>query len=736
MEGSAEYRLPSMSAGRHAAGGALLGWLDDEGAPRLCVLSGSSGAGKSHLLAWLHTASGVANAPARRRIHAFVPARDLTVYSVTAILAARLGVAATSPRELVRALARAPRRVVIGVADLDACGVPGRLDEGARVVAELLDPLLELAHVRLLVESADPATRAGFTRIPAPAVLDLDDAKWTDPIRFERWYTALLGTSTFTSPFEARDVYPHPGLARLAACVDGAQAPAPPPDTRTRTLAERAMRVRQTWWVSVPREIRAAIASLSGVGTPLTLDRWERAYRVLDGAADPDPVSSVARAARRLPTVFAGLDEWELPPGPLAEFVAARRPETADAGRVLRVHDALRGGLDPGLGSPADLRAAGEQRISAVLEHSVRMDDAVDLVTDPIVQALARPHTVVSALVATRQWDVVLHAAFRGALPALIEETDPGVRAEVLRMHQLGREEAAAADLAEYATGSGWTATWARWHDGGSSYPDRWPGPVAAAGIGRGDLAGRVLLVDPTGVIRTVDADTGAISGRVGHTPPVPLRAVAGTFDGRLATLSLPGGLDVVDVGHPGPRGVLEAMFEQLVNACAAEPTALCADPLAAIGDDAGEVWWHRSPSAHDGVVSAALHTGPVTALAAVHLDPHATVTLLISGGRDGRIRLWTPGAEPMAAPLDARASPVTALAADRTESGPIIVAAWADGLVRIHRTDDDTSIDLRPGAPVHGIGITYSGPVVLGTAVGVMGIRLTHPRRSASSGA
>ncbi|MYV99435.1 hypothetical protein GT354_14290, partial [Streptomyces sp. SID3343] len=321
MEGSAEYRLPSMSAGRHAAGGALLGWLDDEGAPRLCVVSGSSGVGKSHLLAWLHTASEVANAPARRRIHAFVPARDLTLPSVTAILAARLGVAATSPRALVRALARAPRRIVIGVADLDAAGVPGRPGEGARVVAELLDPLLALAHVRVLVESADPATRTGFGRIPAPAVLDLDDARWTDPKRFERWYTALLSTSAFTSPFGARDVYPHPGLARLAACVDGAHAPALPPDSASGTLEDRAMRVRQTWWVSVSREVRAAIASLSGVGIPLTLDRWESAYRALDGAADPDAASSVARAARHLPTVFAGLAEWELPPGPLAEFV-------------------------------------------------------------------------------------------------------------------------------------------------------------------------------------------------------------------------------------------------------------------------------------------------------------------------------------------------------------------------------------------------------------------------------
>ncbi|MYW04300.1 hypothetical protein GT354_39700, partial [Streptomyces sp. SID3343] len=398
-------------------------------------------------------------------------------------------------------------------------------------------------------------------------------------------------------------------------------------------------------------------------------------------------------------------------------------PETADPGRVLRVHGALRGVPDV---SPADLRGVGEERISAILDHSVRMDDAVDLATDPVVQALARPHAVVSALVATRQWDVVLHAAFRGALPALIEETDPGVRAEVLRMHQLGREEGAATDLAGYAGGQGWTALWARWHDGGSSYPDRWPGPVAAAGTGRGRLAGHVLVVDPTGVIRTIDAATGAISGRVGSTPPVPLRAVAGTFDGRLATLSLPGGLDVVDLGFAGPRSVLEATFEHLVNACGAEPTALCADPLAAIGDDAGRVWWHRSPSAHDGVVSAALHTGPVTALAAVHLDPHAALTLLISGGLDGRVRLWSPGADPIADPLDARQSPVTALAADRTESGPIIVAAWADGLVRVHRTDDDTSIDLRPGAPVHGIGITRSGPVVLGTAVGVTAVHLT----------
>ncbi|MYW04395.1 hypothetical protein GT354_40210, partial [Streptomyces sp. SID3343] len=223
------------------------------------------------------------------------------------------------------------------------------------------------------------------------------------------------------------------------------------------------------------------------------------------------------------------------------------------------------------------------------------------------------------------------------------------------------------------------------------------------------------------------------IGGRVGAGAPVPLRAVASTLGGRVATLNRWGGVAVVDAAYHGPGGALEAAFERLVNAGAAEPTALCAHPVPAIGDDEGGVWWYGSPPVGEGgdepargIVSASMHAGPVTALAAVRLDRESGTTLLVSGGRDGRIRLWSPGTEPVAGPLDERPSAVTAVAAEHTTEGPIIATAWADGLVRVRRTQDDTAVDVRLGPVVRGVGVAPDGTVVLGTAVGAVGIRLT----------
>ncbi|MYV99843.1 hypothetical protein GT354_16405, partial [Streptomyces sp. SID3343] len=463
MAASTGHRLPSMTAGRHMAARALLGWLDDEHAPRLCVVTGSPGSGKSHLMAWLHAASEVESTPPERRIHVFLPVRELTVHSVVLVLADRLGVAARTPRELVAGLAAEPRRIVIGVADIAAFG--GRPDEGRRIVAELLDPLLELPHVRLVVECADAELRAVFTRVVEPAVLDLDEVRWTDPGRFERWYADLVAASPFTSPFGADAVYPHPGLARLAARVDGSRVAGLPADAASWPAPDKASHVRHAWWTCVSEAAQPVIATLGGLGTPLTYEQWETAYRALDGAEDPRAASAVARAALYLPPVGDDPRTWHLAPGPLAAFVAARFPQAADAGRSIRAHTALRRAVDGGPASAADkggkvgkvgnggtdgtdgAGGAGgtdEERITAILDHSVHIGDAATFVADPVVQAAARPHSVISALVAGGQWEDLPRTAFRGASPALIAEPDPAVRAALLRAHLLGRDDDAA----------------------------------------------------------------------------------------------------------------------------------------------------------------------------------------------------------------------------------------------------------------------------------------------------
>ncbi|MFE3203980.1 hypothetical protein [Embleya sp. NPDC059237] len=747
------HRLPHMTGGRHLAARALLGWLDDPRSPRLCLVGGSPGAGKSHLLAWLYAATAGQDTPPARRLHAFVPAGGSTLPGVTVELARHLGVAARTPRHLVAWAALDPRRTVITIADLDHAGVPGRPGEGARIVTDLLDPLLDLPHVRLLVECADAATRAAFTRVAGPAALDLDEPRWTHPGRFARWYAELLAAAPGTAPPDADVAYPHPGLARLAARVDGASASPGSPASAVSAVSavdpggttERFARIHRAWWAGLGEDVRSAVAALYGLDLPLTARQWAIACSTLYPGPVPGPGGAatdapIAAATRALPPLLDGGDTWALPAGPLADFVAGQRRECRDPGRAARVHAALRRDADAGIVDLAALYEAGEERLSAILEHSVRIGDAAALAVDPIVQALARPHVVAGALVATGQWADPAQAAFRGAYGTLVAEPAPGVRAALLAMHRLGRDDDAARRLAARAAAPGWRAEWARWGEGDPQRPDRWPGPVLAAASGRGALAGQALLVDDTGTIRTVRGADGGIVGRVGASfGPIPLRALASTYGGRVATLNRWGGVDVLDAAYHGPRGALEAGFQRLVNTCGAEPTVLCAHPLPALGDAEGAVWCYApaptsasAPAGDEppprGVFSAPLHTGPVTALGAVRTGTAGAPTLVISGGRDGRVRMWSPGAEPGPDALDARAAPVTALACEQTTEGLLIAVAWADGPVRLRRPGDDTTVDLNPGLPVTGIAMSVEGHIVLGTAAGVIGLRLERP--------
>ncbi|WP_369147255.1 hypothetical protein [Streptomyces sp. R44] len=164
------------AAGREPAAAALLGWLADPHAPRLCLVSGSAGCGKSGLLAWLvhhGTRSGTA---AERAVHAVVPSAGRSAAGTVWALADQLGVAARSRGELVRAVSSDPRRTVIVLPDLHE-------EEAAGLVLDLA----RVAHVRLVVESR---TGSGAHRLLAGsgcAELDLDLERWRDPESFEQW---------------------------------------------------------------------------------------------------------------------------------------------------------------------------------------------------------------------------------------------------------------------------------------------------------------------------------------------------------------------------------------------------------------------------------------------------------------------------------------------------------------------------------------------------------------------
>ncbi|MEU7027930.1 hypothetical protein AB0A60_14715 [Streptomyces sp. NPDC046275] len=135
--------MPSVRAERPGAA-ALLGWLTDPDAPRLCLVTGGPG-----LLDWL-AAHGPRAAGRHRSARALVPLTGRTALGTAWAVADHLGVVAASPADLVRALAtsetgRAARTVLL-LPDLHTAAEPLR-------VAELLAELARTRRVRLVVET-------------------------------------------------------------------------------------------------------------------------------------------------------------------------------------------------------------------------------------------------------------------------------------------------------------------------------------------------------------------------------------------------------------------------------------------------------------------------------------------------------------------------------------------------------------------------------------------------------
>ncbi|WP_228473060.1 hypothetical protein [Streptomyces cyaneochromogenes] len=204
---------PPLDDEKRAAGRQLLGWAaDGSGARRrLCLVRGAEGSGKSHLLAWF--LAGSTGQP-RTTVHATVLAEGLTADTFAWDLGRQLGYGPLSPARLLDRVSQDERPLLLLVPDLHRSGaVPADLPAAApaTLVADLLEPLLSLPHLRAAVEIGD----SGLLPADGAEIIDLGRGRTAAP-----GDRANPGKSTFA---ELAATVPHTHDGR----PDWAQAPAP-----------------------------------------------------------------------------------------------------------------------------------------------------------------------------------------------------------------------------------------------------------------------------------------------------------------------------------------------------------------------------------------------------------------------------------------------------------------------------------------------------------------------------
>ncbi|MET9792206.1 hypothetical protein [Streptomyces canus] len=186
---------PPLDDDKRAFGQRLLDWAaDDTGVgPQLFLVRGAEGSGKSHLLAWF--LAGASGHP-RTTVHATVLAAGLTAETFAWSLGRQLGYGPLSPARLLDRVSQDERPLLILVPDLHRAGAgPADLPSASpeTLVAELLEPLLALPHLRAAVEVGT----SGLLATDGVEVVDLGEAdgQGTEPASYAELVAAVPRTA-------------------------------------------------------------------------------------------------------------------------------------------------------------------------------------------------------------------------------------------------------------------------------------------------------------------------------------------------------------------------------------------------------------------------------------------------------------------------------------------------------------------------------------------------------------
>lgn len=359
--------------------------------------------------------------------------------------------------------------------------------------------------------------------------------------------------------------------------------------------------------------------------------------------------------------------------------------------------------------------------------------DPVDL-NDPSSVCTADPWHVSALYERSGDPHGGLRAAWLRAGASLTREQEAPERANVL-LAALGNDAdpRLSAALARCAEGARWRVRW-RCVPGDARPP--WPGPARALAVGRGALDGRLVVADHQGTIRVLDGQDASPAGRLPASRPLS-GALVVHADGVVASLDAHGllftqratsnartaGLSALLNADPPVEDRLLGAARTYVEGVAATALAACGGVLA-VADETGTVrafTGRGGDSDEPGAATAVLHQGPVTALAVTGASTPAadfpSIPLVYSGGADGTVRVWALSGAALETPVLSRPYPVTALAATTTEAGPLLAAAWADGLVMHQAVAEGAAPRVfRPGLRVNALALTPAGELVLGT--------------------
>ncbi|MFG2776077.1 WD40 repeat domain-containing protein [Streptomyces sp. NPDC048350] len=195
MTGSVRGDRP---AGTEAEAAALLGWLTDPEAPRLCLVVGGPRRGKSALLSWLAAHGTRPGARRRRAARELIPLTGQCALGAAWTIANRLGVVARTPGELVQAVATTEaRRAALVLPDLHAAAEP-------EAIAELIGELAASGRVRLVVETCTGTPSYALLADRRVTVVDLDGDVATAEETHEAAEQGESGHGAPSEPYEAR----------------------------------------------------------------------------------------------------------------------------------------------------------------------------------------------------------------------------------------------------------------------------------------------------------------------------------------------------------------------------------------------------------------------------------------------------------------------------------------------------------------------------------------------------